>query len=160
MRKWIIILSLLIAVVVGFNIAPVIQANAGRDLSPYCMGTAPVKKIPIEAREGAFVPGAIEVRKGDCIELRIRATGGVAHNAVIEGTGITTEGAPLVNSHGRHMGRAVAREHPACPACGELKEGWFANREQVLLKFQANKAGTYNIRCTAKMMSANITVLP
>ncbi|MGA8049763.1 MAG: hypothetical protein WCA09_06260 [Burkholderiales bacterium] len=121
--------------------------EGARPLLPGCMGTAPLKRVPIEATEGKFIPAEIDVAEGDCVELWIRATEGIAHSAVIESTGISSEGALLLDHHGRPYGRAMARENPnLSPVL--LREGWFAKGEQVLLRFQAKEAGKYRLRCT------------
>ncbi len=124
-------------------------------LSPYCKGNAPVQKVSIEAREGEFVPAMINVTKGSCVELWIRHAGGVAHNAVIVGTGFSSEAAPLLDQQGRRYGRAVARGHPQLSGMS-LKEGWFAPGEQVLVRFQALQTAELRLRCTvAESLSAD-----
>jgi hypothetical protein len=114
-------------------------------LSPYCKGNAPVKKVFMEAKEGEFVPAEINVTKGDCVELWIRHAGGVAHSAMIEGSGLSSGGAPLFDHQGRRFGRALARANPHHPVM--LEEGWFAKGEQVLLRFQALNAADHRLGC-------------
>lgn len=126
-------------------------AGAGRDLSPYCIGTHPQNEVVVEINADAFVPNVVVVTEGDCVQLFIRATGGVSHSLTIEGTDMTTEGAPIINADGRHIARAVARKNPSCPSCEALAEGWFANGEKVLMMFQVNEPGTYQVKCKRGM---------
>lgn len=134
-------------------------AHAERSISPYCTGTSPVKKIWIDTREKEFVPNLIEINKDDCIELVLVATEGVNHDAKIDKSGITSEGAALINSNGKHIGRVLYRKNLACERCGKMHEGWFSAGEQVLLRFQANKTGNYYLRCR-NGMDLTIAVSP
>lgn len=138
----------------SFFLVPARDATAERGVSPYCSGTAPVRKVTIEAQEHAFSPDAIEARKGDCLELLIRASGSAIHYVVIEGTSVSSKGAPLVNSEGKQIGRALARKG----AAGQLTEGRFSGGDQVLMRFQVNKAGTYKMKCMKQQMSVAMVV--
>ncbi|MBI2310969.1 MAG: hypothetical protein HYU77_00490 [Betaproteobacteria bacterium] len=96
-----------------------------------------------------FDPGVIIVKRGDCVVLRIHVVKGSHHNVTIEGTEIGSEGAPVVDDNGAPTGvKAVARSNPnpyEDPA--RLKDGEFVRGEQIVLKFQANQAGTYRMIC-------------
>ncbi len=164
--EWILVAGLASLALLGTSGLP-----HARLLSPYCSGTAPVRKIFIEARKSEFVPNEINVTRGECIELWIRHTHGVAHNAVIEGTSISSEGAPLFDHHGRYFGRALARTNPHLSPV-MLREGWFGQGEQVMLRFQAMKVSHHRLQCTvaesirasglayeqAQMMAVSISV--
>jgi hypothetical protein len=143
-REWI---RALFGLLCGIAAFPVLGTDLPRLwlLSPYCKGNAPVTKVFIEAKEGEFAPAEINVTKGDCVELWIRHAGGIAHRAVIEASGISSEGAPLFDHQGRRFGRALARANPHHPVM--LKEGWFAQGEQVLLRFQALNAADHRLVC-------------
>jgi plastocyanin len=146
-RRWAVPLLALLAGMAALALLGIDLPRA-RLLSPYCAGTAPVRKVIVEAKKGEFVPAEINVAKGDCIELWIRATDGIAHSAAIEDSDISSEGAPLFDHHGRYHGRAMRRENPQLSPV-MLKEGWFAKGEQVRLRFQAMKVGDYRLRCNA-----------
>lgn len=95
-----------------------------------------------------FDPSAIIVKRGDCVNLRIHDLKGSHHNVMIEGTEIGSEGAPLIDDTGKALGKAVARANPnAFEGPDKLKPGEFVRGEQVLVKFQANKPGTYRMIC-------------
>lgn len=96
-----------------------------------------------------FDPGLIVVKKGDCVVLRLHDVKGSHHNVTIEGTEIGSEGSPLVDDNGAPTGaKALARANPnAYEDPAKLKDGEFVRGEQVLLKFQANQAGTYRMIC-------------
>lgn len=99
----------------------------------------------------SFDPSFIVVKKGDCVVLFIHDVKGDHHNVSIEGTEIGTEGAPLVDDSGVPTGvKAVKRPNPnAYENPVSLKDGEFVRGEQVMLKFQANQAGTYRMICEA-----------
>lgn len=141
----------LITLAVALNAFPMKQASAGRDLSPYCIGTSLRKEVAVEVNQESFTPSTIVVNEGECIELVVHARGGESHSLMIENTDISSEGAPLIDGEGRHTGRAVARRSAACPACGPLAEGWFAQGETVYLMFQVNTPGTYYLKCKKGM---------
>jgi len=126
-------------------------ASAERNLSPYCIGTHPRNEVVVELNAEAFAPNDVVVTEGDCVRLFVRVTGGDSHSLKIEGTDMTTEGAPIINAEGRHVARAVARKNPSCPSCEPLAEGWFAKGEMVLLMFQVNEPGTYQVKCKRGM---------
>lgn len=95
-----------------------------------------------------FDPGFIMVKKGDCVVLRIHALKGSRHNISIEGTEIGTEKAPIIDYAGKVITTAQQRPNPnkfEDPA--SLKDGEFARGEEVVLKFQANRTGTYRMIC-------------
>lgn len=95
-----------------------------------------------------FDPSVIIVRRGDCVTLRIHDLKGSSHDVKIEGTDIGTEGAPLIDDTGKVVGKAVARANPnAFEDPVKLKAGEFARGEQVMLRFQVNRAGTYRMIC-------------
>jgi len=96
-----------------------------------------------------FDPSVIIVRRGDCVTLRIHDLKGSSHDVKIEGTEIGTEGAPLIDDASKPTGvKAVARPNPnAFEDPVKLKAGEFARGEQVLLRFQANRSGTYRMIC-------------
>jgi len=130
------------------------RAIAMRDVSPYCMGTSRRIEVLVEVNEKSFKPSSVYVKEGDCVELVVLASGGDTHSVMIEGTDITSEGAPIVNSEGRHIGRAVTRSNLSCPTCERLAEGWFANGERVRLTFEVNSPGTYHLKCKKGMRMA------
>lgn len=127
------------------------RAIAMRDISPYCIGMHRHIELLVEVNEKSFKPNSVRVSEGDCVELVVLASGGDTHSVMIEGTDISSEGAPIVDSKGRHIGRAVARNSRTCSTCGRLAEGWFANGERVLLKFEVNSPGTYHLECKRGM---------
>ncbi len=95
-----------------------------------------------------FDPGFIVVKKGDCVVLKIHGLKGSHHSVTIEGTGIGSEKAPLIDDKGAVVGTAVKRPSPnkfEDPAT--LKDGEFARGEQIQLRFQANQPGTYRMVC-------------
>ncbi len=96
-----------------------------------------------------FDPSIIIVKRGDCVTLRIHDLKGSSHNAIIEGTEISTDGAPLIDDTGKPTGvKAVARPNPnAFEDPVKLKAGEIARGEQVMLRFQANQPGTYRMVC-------------
>jgi len=95
-----------------------------------------------------FDPAAIIVKRGDCVNLRIHDVKGSHHNVMIEGTGIGSEGAPLIDDAGKVIGKAAARANPnAFEGPDKLKAGQFVRGEQVMVKFQANRPGTYRMIC-------------
>jgi len=95
-----------------------------------------------------FDPGVIIVKRGDCVVLHIHSVKGSHHNVTIEGTEVGTEGVAIINDAGASTGKAVARANPnAYEDPAKLKAGEFARGEQVTLRFQANKAGTYRMIC-------------
>lgn len=97
-----------------------------------------------------FDPSMIIVRKGDCVTLRIHDLKGSHHNVSIEGTEVGSENAALVDDAGKPTGvKAVARANPNASFEGpeKLKAGEFVRGEQVMLRFQANQAGTYRMIC-------------
>lgn len=96
-----------------------------------------------------FDPSLLVVRKGDCVTLRIHSVKGSHHNVSIEGTEIGSDGAPILDDSGAATGvKALARPSPnAYEDPAKLKDGEFVRGEQVLLKFQANKPGTYRMIC-------------
>lgn len=138
----------------SFVLFPAKDANAERSLSRYCMGNAPVKKIVIEAQDEKFLPDSIKANEGDCVELLIRPTGVGVHYVVLDSTSITSKGAPLVNSDGKQIGRTMDRTQSK----DELTEGRFSKGDNVVLKFQANKAGTYQLQCKKQNMNLAIIV--
>ena len=141
----------LIALAVALNVVATKPASAGRDLSPYCMGTSPRNEVVIEINEGSVTPSTISVTEGECVELVVHAKGGEMHSLMIDKTDITSEGAPLIDGDGRHTRRAVARQNAVCPTCRPLAEGWFAKGETVFLKFQVNTPGSYELKCEKGM---------
>ena len=151
MEKRVLIRPLLLTLLVALCAIPTGPVSAGRDLSPYCIGTHPQREIVVEINEQSFVPSSVVVTEGDCVQLIVHATGGVSHSLMIEGTDITTEGAPIIDGDGRHIARAVARKNAACPTCEPLAEGWFAKGEMVLLMFQINEPGSYQVKCKRGM---------
>lgn len=151
MERRISILTLCITAAFALSVVPAKRVSAERDLSRYCVGTAPMRVIAIEVNEKSFTPGYVRVTQGECVELTIRANSGVSHNLAIEETDITSEGAPLVSREGRHIGRAVSRANMSCPGCGLLPEGGFAAGENVQLKFQVYMPGLYQLRCKEGM---------
>lgn len=161
MRKKLIRLSHVIFIFAGILITPFPEnfANAQRSISPYCLGTSPIRRVWVEVREKTFAPDSIEVKKNDCIELTALATGGVNHNLRIDKSSITSEGAPLINRAGKHIGRAMYRKSSTCDNCVPMNEGWFSEGDAVLLRFQVNKAGTYHLRCRNEM-ALTIAVSP
>jgi len=151
MKKSVLTCLLLIPLSVALSLIPTRRASAERGISPYCIGTSPRKLVEVEVNEKSFEPETLYVNEKDCVELIVHATGGDAHSLMITGTDISSDGAPIINSEGRHIGRAVARENVSCSTCGRLAEGWFANKETVLLSFEVNKPGTYVVTCKKGM---------
>lgn len=95
-----------------------------------------------------FDPSVIIVNRGDCVNLRIHDVKGSHHNVMIEGTEIGSEGAPLIDDAGKVIGKAAARANPnAFEGPDKLKAGQFVRGEQVMVKFQANRPGTYRMIC-------------
>ena len=113
----------------------------------------------VEVSDESFAPSSVVVTEGECIELTIRVIGEVTHSLNIEGTDISTEGAPIVDREGRHIARAVARRIASCPSCEPLAEGWFAKGEMVLLSFQVNEPGTYHVK-SKRGMQLTIEAIP
>ncbi len=138
----------------GLAIAFVLlPAEARRDLSPYCVGTAPLKQIELIVGQTEFEPPIVTVMQGDCVELRVVANAGPAHNLMIEDTPISSAGAPILSMDGRVLGRAVRRPAPDRNSpIPELPEGWFAHHERIQMRFQANEPGRYTLRCNAMSM--------
>jgi len=151
MEQQILIRSLFLILLIALSVMSTKPVSAGRDISPYCIGTHPQREVVVEVNEQSFVPSSVVVTEGDCIQLVVQATGGVSHSLMIERTDITTEGAPIIDGNGRHIARAVARKNASCPACEPLAEGWFAKGEMVLLTFQVNEPGTYQVKCKRGM---------
>jgi len=95
-----------------------------------------------------FDPSMIIVKRGDCVTLRIHGLKGSHHNLSIEGTEIGSEGAPLIDDAGKPTGKAGARANPnSFEGPVKLKAGEFVRGEQVMLRFQANRPGTYRMIC-------------
>lgn len=159
MEKQTLISSLFLTVLIGLSAMATSPASAARDLSPYCVGTHPQREVVVQVSDSAFAPSSLVVTEGECIQLFVRATSGDSHSLMIEGTDITTEGAPIIDGDGRHMARAVARKNAACPTCEPLAEGWFAKGEMVLLMFQVNKPGSYQVKCK-RGMQLTIEAIP
>lgn len=123
------------------------HGGGGRHLSPYCMGTSPVKTIKVEHRASAIIPAEIRVQEGDCVELWIKAVDDPVPGLVIEGTNINSYGAPLIDDNGNVYGRAVSRPNPQLfKAPAMIKEGEFLPEEQVRMMFNAKKEGVYRLR--------------
>ena len=154
MKKHALVWLLFVVLSVAANLIIPTQASAMRDISPYCVGTSRRIEVLVEVNEKSFKPSRVYVSEGDCVELVVVASGGDTHSVMIEGTDITSEGAPIVNSEGRQIGRAVTRANLSCPTCGRLAEGWFANGERVLLTFEVNSPGTYHLKCKKGMSMA------
>jgi len=159
MEKQILISSLFLTVLIGLSAMSTKPASAARDLSPYCVGTNPQREVVVQVNDSSFEPSSLVVNEGECVQLFVRVTGDVSHSLMIEGTDITTEGAPIIDGEGRHIARAVARKNAACPTCEPLAEGWFAKGEMVLLMFQVNKPGTYQVKCK-RGMQLTIEAIP
>jgi len=123
MEQQMLIRSLFWILLIALSVMSTTPVSAGRDLSPYCIGTHPQREIVVEINEQSFVPSSVVVTEGDCIQLIVHATGGVSHSLTIEGTDITTEGAPIIDGDGRHIARAVARKNASCPSCEPLAAG-------------------------------------
>ena len=96
-----------------------------------------------------FDPSVIIVKRGDCVVLSIHSVKGDRHNVTIEGTEIGSEGAAVIDDSFKPTGaKAVARASPnAYEGPEKLKAGEFVRGEQVTLRFQANRAGTYRMVC-------------
>lgn len=159
MEKQLLISSLFLTVLIGLSAMSTKPASAARDLSPYCVGTNPQREVVVQVNDRSFAPSSLVVTEGECIQLFVRVTGDVSHSLMIEGTDITTEGAPLIDGEGRHIARAVARKNASCPTCEPLAEGWFAKGEMVLLRFQVNKPGSYQVKCK-RGMQLTIEAIP
>ena len=151
MERTVLLWLLLIPLSVALCLIPAKRARGERGISPYCIGTSPRKQVEVEVNEKSFVPTTVRVNEGDCVELSVHARGRDAHSLMIKATDITSEGAPIINSEGRHSGRALARENPSCPTCAPLAEGWFTDGETVLLTFEVNLPGTYAVECKKGM---------
>jgi len=96
----------------------------------------------------SFDPSVIIAKKGDCVELLIHGLKGDVHNVVIEGTEISSDGAPIVEDSGKVVGKASPRANPnAYEGPEKLKAGEFVRGEQVKVRFQANQPGTYRMIC-------------
>ncbi len=158
--------------VVVSSLQPTERATAAQ-LSPTCTANAPVREFFVVTGEWdttlkghlkdrgkdrqkdekleryTFDPATIIVHVGDCVVLRIHDLKGSHHNVTIEGTGIDSAGAPIIDDSGTAIGTARARPNPnaAFEGPADLKDGEFARGEQIELRFQADQPGTFRIIC-------------